>query len=148
MLWLLRPDSPNLHQCYDLDTKLDLYRITKGFHEASVTGVACQTGMLTLWTPGSVPPFWDLLMLQLLRPVFLNFPCLFSTFHFEYTSVLSRFCFKLFWSINTSFSSSVVVRHTIEWWTWYGLTLKLVHTQLFGEFCLNTVVTLYFCILS
>ena len=29
-------------------------------------------------------PFGDVLMLQLLRPVFLNLPCLFSTFHFEY----------------------------------------------------------------
>ena len=38
--------------------------------------------------------FWDLLMIQLLRPVFSNLPCLFSTFHLEYPSLLSRFCFR------------------------------------------------------
>ena len=38
------------------------------------------------------PSFWDLLMLQLLRPNFPNLPCLYSTFHFEYSSVLSRVC--------------------------------------------------------
>ena len=31
-------------------------------------------------------------MLQCLRQVFPNFPCLFPTFHPEYISVLSRFC--------------------------------------------------------
>ena len=36
-------------------------------------------------------PFWDLLILQLLRPVFPNLLRLFSTFHLEYPSVLSRF---------------------------------------------------------
>ena len=39
-------------------------------------------------------PFWDLLMLQLLRPNSSNLPCLYSTFHLEYPLVLSRFCFK------------------------------------------------------
>ena len=39
------------------------------------------------------PPFWDLLMLQLLRPNSSNLPCLYSTFHLEYPLVLSRFCF-------------------------------------------------------
>ena len=38
------------------------------------------------------PPFWDLLMLQLLRPNSSNLPCLCSTFHLEYPLVLSRFC--------------------------------------------------------
>ena len=38
-------------------------------------------------------PFWDLLMLQLLRPNSSNLPCLYSTFHLEYPLVLSRFCF-------------------------------------------------------
>ena len=37
-------------------------------------------------------PFWDLLMLQLLRPNSSNLPCLYSTFHLEYPLVLSRFC--------------------------------------------------------
>ena len=38
------------------------------------------------------PAFSDLLMLQLLRPVLPNLPCLFSTFHLEYISVPTRFC--------------------------------------------------------
>ena len=46
-------------------------------------------------TPGSVPPFWDLLMLQLLRPNSSTLPCLYSTFHLEYRLVLSRFCLKV-----------------------------------------------------
>ena len=37
-------------------------------------------------------PFWDLLVLQLLRSYSLNFPCLYSTVHLEYPSILSRFC--------------------------------------------------------
>ena len=46
-------------------------------------------------------PFWDLLMLQLLRPNSSNLPCLYSTFHLEYPLVLSRFCF------DTVFDSSI-----------------------------------------
>ena len=45
------------------------------------------------WTPGSVPPLWDLLVLQLLRPDSSNLPCFYSSFHLEYPLVLSRFCF-------------------------------------------------------
>ena len=45
-------------------------------------------------TPGSVPLFWDLLMLQLLRPNSSNLPCLYSTFNLEYPLVLSRFCLQ------------------------------------------------------
>ena len=41
-------------------------------------------------------PFWDLLMLQLLRPNSTNLPCFYSTFHLEYPLVLSRFCFIYF----------------------------------------------------
>ena len=41
------------------------------------------------------PPFWDLLMLQLLRPNSSNLPCLYSTFHLEYPLVLSRFYFSI-----------------------------------------------------
>ena len=62
---------------HDLDTELDLDRITSGVHGTFATGVTCKQGTLTL---GSVI-FWDLLMLQFLRPVYLNLSCLFSTFH-------------------------------------------------------------------
>ena len=53
----------------------------------------CNGGMPALTFPETLrPPFWDLLLLQFLRPVFQNLPCLFSTFHLENPSVLSRFC--------------------------------------------------------
>ena len=61
--------------------------------EILATGVACQQGTLTLPDTWFRPPFWDLLMLQLLRPNSSNLPCLYSTFYLEYPLVLSRFCF-------------------------------------------------------
>ena len=66
------------------------------FHGAFTTGVACQQGTLTLpdtWFRG-VPPFWDLLVLQLLRSDSSNLLGLYSTFHLEYplVPILSRFC--------------------------------------------------------
>ena len=65
----------------------------RGFHVAFATGVASQQGALTLPDTWFRPPFWDLLMLQLLRPNSSNLPCLYSTFHLECPLVLSRFCF-------------------------------------------------------
>ena len=90
MLWLLRPVFPTLHRI-NYRTKLDLHRIKRGFHGAFATGVASQQGALTLPDTWFRPPFWDLLMLQLLRPNSSNLPCLCSTFHLEYPLVLSRF---------------------------------------------------------
>ena len=55
--------------------------------------VACQQGTLTLPDTWFRPPSWDLLVLQLLRPDSSNLPCLYSTFHLEYSLVLSRFYF-------------------------------------------------------
>ena len=75
------------------NTELDLHRILSGFHGAFATGVASQQGTLTLPDTWFRPPFWDLLMLQLLRPNSSNLPCLYSTFHLEYPLVLSRFYF-------------------------------------------------------
>ena len=69
------------HQFHDLYTELDLHRIMSGFHGAFATGVASQQGTLTLPDTWFRPPFWDLLMLQLLRPNSSNLPCLYSTFH-------------------------------------------------------------------
>ena len=65
---------------HDLDTVLDLHRITSGFHGAFATGVACQQGTLTLPDTWFRPPFGDLLMLQLLKAIFPSLPCLFPTF--------------------------------------------------------------------
>ena len=67
--------------------------IMSGVHGAFATGVACQQGTLTLPDTWFRPPFWDLLVLQLLRPNSSNLPCLYSTFHLEHLLVLSRFCF-------------------------------------------------------
>ena len=63
-----------------------------GFHGAFAMGVASQQGTLTLLDTWFRPPFWDMLMLQLLRPDSSNLPCLYSTFHLENPLVLSRFC--------------------------------------------------------
>ena len=52
-----------------------------GFHGTFATGVACQQGTLTLPDTWFRLPFWDLLVLQLLRPDSSNLPCLYSTFH-------------------------------------------------------------------
>ena len=88
------PIDQTFHQFYDPDTEHDHHGITSGFPGAFATGVACQQGKLTLRTPCSVPPFGDLFMLQLLRPVFPNLPCLFATFRLDYPQVLSRFYFE------------------------------------------------------
>ena len=85
------PTDQTFHQFHDLYTELDLHRIMSGFHGAFATGVASQQGTLTLPDTWFRPPFWDLLMLQLLRPNSSNLPCLCSTFHLEYPLVLSRF---------------------------------------------------------
>ena len=75
------PTNQTFHQFHDLYTELDLHRIMSGFHGAFATGVASQQGTLTLPDTWFRPPFWDLLMLQLLRPNSSNLPCLCSTFH-------------------------------------------------------------------
>ena len=89
------PTNQTFHQSHDLYTELDLHRIMSGFHGAFATGVASQQGTLTLPDTWFRPPFWDLLMLQLLRPNSSNLPCLYSTFHLEYPLVLSRFYFEM-----------------------------------------------------
>ena len=91
------PTDQTIHQFHDLYTELDLHRIMSGFHGAFATGVASQQGTLTLPDTWFRPPFWDLLILQLLRPNSSNLLCLYSTFHLEYPLVLSRFCLEWRW---------------------------------------------------
>ena len=74
------PTNYNFHQFHNLDTELDLHRITSGFHGTFAKGVAWYQGTLTLLDTWFRPAFWDLLMLQLLIPVFLNLPCVFLDF--------------------------------------------------------------------
>ena len=81
-----------LNMCLEFSFPLIIYIITSDFYGAFATGVAWQQGTLTLLDTWICPPFWDLLMLQLLRPDFQNLPCLYSTFHLEYPLVLSEFC--------------------------------------------------------
>ena len=100
------PTDQTFYQFHDLYTELDLHRIMSGFHGAFATGVASQQGTLTLPDTWFRPPFWDLLVLQLLRPDSSNLPCLYSTFHLEYPWILSRFCFQkdrisIFWTFST-----------------------------------------------
>ena len=91
------PNDQTFQQFHDLDAKLDLHRITSGFHHGEFAmGVTCQQGTLFLPDTWFRPPFGDVLMLQLLRPLLKNLPFLFSTFHLEYPSVLSRFLFDDF----------------------------------------------------
>ena len=93
------PTDQTFHQFHDLYTELDFHRIMSGFHGAFATGVASQQGTLTLPDTWFRPPFWDLLVLQLLRPNSSNLPCLYSTVHLEYPLVLSRFCFGTAWPL-------------------------------------------------
>ena len=91
------------HKFHDLDTGLNLRRITSGFHEAFATGAASRQGTFTLPYIWFRPPMGDLLMLQLLRLVLPNLPYLFSTFHLEYPSVLTRFAlqYRYIWSTSS-----------------------------------------------
>ena len=87
------PTDQTFHQFNDLYTEFELHQIMSGFHGAFATRVACQQGTLTLPDTWFRSPFWDLLVLQLLRTYSSNLPCLYSTFHLEYPLVLSRFPF-------------------------------------------------------
>ena len=116
------PTNQTFHQFHDLYTELDLHRIMSGFHGAFATGVASQQGTLTLPDTWFRPPFWDLLMLQLLRPNSSNLPCLYSTFHLEYPLVLSRFYFKIATKCPSTYlkNSYLVRRWSVEsgpWWS-------------------------------
>ena len=88
------PTDQTFHQFHDLYTELDLHRIMSGFHGAFATGVASQQGTLTLPDTWFRPIFWELLLLQLLRPDSSNLPCLYSTFHLEYPLYFLDFAFN------------------------------------------------------
>ena len=84
------------HQFHGLDTELDLPRITVVFFGAFATGAVCQQETFTLPDTWIRLPFGDLRMLQLLRIVIPNLPCLFPNFHLEYPSVLSWLYFQTY----------------------------------------------------
>ena len=118
---LLAETNPFPH--LDLYTEFDLHWIMSGFHGAFATGVACQQGMLTLLDTRFRPPFWDLLVLQLLRPDSSNLPCLYSTFHLEYPLVL-RFCFSGLCNSNISryFLDFTLLEWSIQYLNWLPIT--------------------------
>ena len=109
------PTDQTFHQCHDLYTELDLHRIMSGFHGAFATGVASQQGTLTLPDTWFRPPFWDLLMLQLLRPNSSNLPCLYSTFHLEYPLVLSFAILLLIYRSHQIWSLEVNIDNVLLW---------------------------------
>ena len=120
------PTDQTFHQFHDLYTELDLHRIMSGFHGAFATGVASQQGTLTLPDTWFRPPFWDLLMLKLLRLNSSNLPCLYSTFHLEYPLVLSRFCFVYILTFDTWFGNSVECNLSL----WVAYVSKLIMIDL------------------
>ena len=73
----------SFHQFNDLDTELDVNLIKSGSRGTIAMGtwVICQQGRLTLPDTWFRPPFWDLIVLQLLRPDFSTLSCLYSTFN-------------------------------------------------------------------
>ena len=75
-------------------------------------------------TPDSVPPFWDLLVLQLLRPDSSNLPCLYSNFYLEYPLVISRFYFAMLFPLTSAFRSYDFAR--------YYLSFLFLHFSLAG----------------
>ena len=101
-----------------------------GFHGAFATGVASQQGTLTLPDTWFRPQFWDLLMLQLLRPNSSNLPCLYSTFHLEYPLVLSRFYLLMKINIKESEQCSFcnVARETILHLFWHCPNVQTIWT--------------------
>ena len=107
-----------------IDTELD-NRITRGVHAAFAS-----RERLLYRAPGSVPLFWDLVGLQFLIPDFLNLPCLYSTFHLEYPSVLFRFCLHLGNDIQYSLYQTLDILDEDFWYFMQGpvdttLTLNL-----------------------
>ena len=90
------PTDQTFYKFYDFVTDIDLHQImsTKTVVLWSICNGCDMPAGKTYPSGHLVPsPFWDLLMLQLLRLVFPNLPYLFSIFRLEYPSVLCRFCF-------------------------------------------------------
>ena len=100
------------NQFHDLDTELDLHRITSGFHGAFATGVVCQQGTFNLPDVWFRPHFRDLLMLKLLRQGFPNMPCLFSTFHLEYPRYFLDFAYMYFIVYVTELGFALIATYT------------------------------------
>ena len=85
------PTNQSFYQFHDLDTELWPSPNNKWFQWSVCSGCGMSVGnAYPFRIPGSVSRFGTCLWMRL---VFPNLPCLFSTFHLEHPSVLSRFCF-------------------------------------------------------
>ena len=87
-------DSPTdhiFHQFRDLDIELDLHRITGSFRGVFAMDVACQQGTLTLPDTWFHSPLLKLAYPRIVETIFPELVLVFSTFEFEYPSVLSMF---------------------------------------------------------
>ena len=62
------PTNQTFHQFHDLDIELELWRLWVVSMEHLQWVWHASRERLPFRTPGSVPPLWDLLVLQLLRP--------------------------------------------------------------------------------
>ena len=89
------PTDQTFHQFQDLNTELDLHRITSGFYGALETGVTCRQGTLTLPNTWFRPHILGLALLQLLRPDFPNLSCLYSTFTLNTPRYFLNFAFAI-----------------------------------------------------
>ena len=126
------PTDQTFHQ-FHYYTELDLHRIMSGFHGAFATGVASQQGTLTLPDTWFRPPFWDLPMLQLLRPNSLNLPCLYSTFHIEYPWYFLDFASSFRHRDNiTNFPISVYTFWMKKIPHWYTFEVKMIPIHILG----------------
>ena len=108
------------NQTFHLVTEIDLHRMMSGIHGAFATDMACRQGMVTL--PDTLThPFWDFLMIKLLRPVFPKLPCLLSTFHLNipwyFLDVASNNCsFKMVCTSGLKCSYSLLlISITFSW---------------------------------
>ena len=116
-----------------LSTNFMTFLPTLTFTELRVVSMDhLQRGTLTLPDTWFRPPFWDLLMLRLLRPNSSKLPCLYFTFHLEYPLILSRFCFDC--------NVLYLILKVHSWaQSWYLSVLKcdcrgVVHSSIWGPY--------------
>ena len=81
-------------------------------------------------------PFWDLLMLQFLRPDSSNFPCLYSTFHLECPFLLSWFCLSSVFSIGFKFND-----HNLKFFWRLCVVRYILNTRFLSKQCRHLSVS-------
>ena len=92
------PTDQTFHQFQDLDTKLELHRMTSGSHWSFATGVACQQRTLTLLDTWFRLPFWGLVYAPIVETSFSELAVSFLTFSHR----ISRGIFLVFFYTHVS----------------------------------------------